>query len=228
MTRSTIRRSVPTIVTSCTGNVLVGEVRRRPAAPRGTCRRPRPSRPAAGVGVRGVRAVPENDMPRSSPSGGRIARVGQPAVTRGRTPARAARRRAGRRSRLTDVSSVGTRVFVARLAGTSVFDPLGDQVGRVRDVVVLVRPKGAPRAVGLVVEVGGPPARVPAAHARDLDRLRAGHLDRPGEHAPVRAARVRDPGGRRAAGPHGRVRRRLRRPRSSRTSRSSCSATATG
>jgi len=46
-------------------------------------------------------------------------------------------------------------VFVARLAGTTVFDPLGDQVGRVRDVVVLVRPKGAPRAVGLVVEVPG-------------------------------------------------------------------------
>ncbi|KQR16814.1 magnesium transporter MgtE N-terminal domain-containing protein [Cellulomonas sp. Leaf334] len=51
------------------------------------------------------------------------------------------------------MSSVGTRVFVARLAGTNVFDPLGDQVGRVRDVVVLVRPKGLPRAVGLVVEV---------------------------------------------------------------------------
>jgi len=46
-------------------------------------------------------------------------------------------------------------VFVARLAGTSVFDPIGDQVGRVRDVVVLLRPKGAPRAVGLVVEVPG-------------------------------------------------------------------------
>lgn len=46
-------------------------------------------------------------------------------------------------------------MFVARLAGTSVFDPLGDQVGRVRDVVVLVRPKGPPRAVGLVVEVPG-------------------------------------------------------------------------
>lgn len=46
-------------------------------------------------------------------------------------------------------------MFVARLAGTSVFDPIGDQVGRVRDVVVLLRPKGAPRAVGLVVEVPG-------------------------------------------------------------------------
>lgn len=51
--------------------------------------------------------------------------------------------------------SAATRVFVARLAGTAVFDPLGDQVGRVRDVVVLVRAKGAPRAVGLVVEVPG-------------------------------------------------------------------------
>ena len=53
------------------------------------------------------------------------------------------------------MSSAGTRVFIARLAGTTVFDPLGDQVGRVRDVVALVREKGAPRAVGLVVEVPG-------------------------------------------------------------------------
>ena len=53
------------------------------------------------------------------------------------------------------MSSVGTRVFVARLAGTAVFDPIGDEVGKVRDVVVLVRLKGAPRAVGLVVEVPG-------------------------------------------------------------------------
>ena len=53
------------------------------------------------------------------------------------------------------MSNVGTRVFVRRLAGTSVFDPLRDQVGRVRDVVVLLRPKGDPRAVGLVVEVPG-------------------------------------------------------------------------
>ncbi|MBU4336610.1 MAG: CBS domain-containing protein [Actinobacteria bacterium] len=53
------------------------------------------------------------------------------------------------------MSSTGTRVFVARLAGTKVFDPLGDQVGRVRDVVLLARQKGAPAAVGLVVEVPG-------------------------------------------------------------------------
>jgi len=51
--------------------------------------------------------------------------------------------------------SAATRVFVARLAGTQVFDPIGDEVGRVRDAVVLIRAKGAPRAVGLVVEVAG-------------------------------------------------------------------------
>ncbi|MDQ1290096.1 MAG: hypothetical protein QG622_3662 [Actinomycetota bacterium] len=48
------------------------------------------------------------------------------------------------------------RVFVARLAGLPVFDPLGDQVGRVRDVVVVFGALGRlPRAVGLVVEVPG-------------------------------------------------------------------------
>lgn len=53
------------------------------------------------------------------------------------------------------MSSAGTQVFVARLAGTMVFDPIGDQVGRVRDVVILMGSKGAPRALGLVVEVPG-------------------------------------------------------------------------
>lgn len=53
------------------------------------------------------------------------------------------------------VSSIGTQVYVAQLAGTPVFDPIGDQVGRVRDVVVLLRLTRAPRAVGLVVEVPG-------------------------------------------------------------------------
>ncbi|MDD9205365.1 magnesium transporter, partial [Georgenia sp. 10Sc9-8] len=47
----------------------------------------------------------------------------------------------------------GPRVYVARLAGTDVFDPLGDRVGRVHDVVVLLRARKPPRAVGLVVEV---------------------------------------------------------------------------
>ena len=47
------------------------------------------------------------------------------------------------------------RVFVARLAGCSVFDPAGDKVGRVRDVLVVYRLKEPPRIVGLVVEVPG-------------------------------------------------------------------------
>jgi CBS domain-containing protein/sporulation protein YlmC with PRC-barrel domain len=49
-----------------------------------------------------------------------------------------------------------SRVFVARLAGLPVFDPMGDQVGRVRDVVAIFRAgRQAPRAVGMVVEVPG-------------------------------------------------------------------------
>jgi Mg/Co/Ni transporter MgtE len=54
------------------------------------------------------------------------------------------------------VSGAPTRVFVARLAGLAVFDPLGDQVGRVRDVIAVFR-GGKPhaRVVGLVVEVPG-------------------------------------------------------------------------
>lgn len=47
-----------------------------------------------------------------------------------------------------------TRVYVARLVGTGVFDPLGDPVGKVRDVVVLLRAGNAPRTLGLIVEVG--------------------------------------------------------------------------
>jgi Mg/Co/Ni transporter MgtE len=50
--------------------------------------------------------------------------------------------------------STATRVYVARLAGLAVFDPNGDQVGRVRDAVARIR-SGAqpPRVVGLVAEV---------------------------------------------------------------------------
>lgn len=46
---------------------------------------------------------------------------------------------------------------MARLAQTAVFDPLGDQVGRARDVVVVYRATltQPPRVVGLVVEVPG-------------------------------------------------------------------------
>jgi Mg/Co/Ni transporter MgtE/sporulation protein YlmC with PRC-barrel domain len=47
-----------------------------------------------------------------------------------------------------------TRVFIARLAGLPVYDPNGDQVGRVRDAVARLRSGGAPpTVVGLTVEM---------------------------------------------------------------------------
>ncbi|MFI6443198.1 magnesium transporter MgtE N-terminal domain-containing protein [Kitasatospora sp. NPDC050543] len=49
-----------------------------------------------------------------------------------------------------------SRVFISHLSGVAVFDPNGDQVGRVRDVVVTLRIGGRPpRVLGLVVEVVG-------------------------------------------------------------------------
>ena len=54
-----------------------------------------------------------------------------------------------------------SKIFVARLIGLDVFDPLGDRLGRLRDVVVLLRPgskpsvRTRPLVVGLVVEVLG-------------------------------------------------------------------------
>ncbi|MDZ8172150.1 magnesium transporter MgtE N-terminal domain-containing protein [Microbacterium xanthum] len=47
------------------------------------------------------------------------------------------------------------RVFVARLTGCAVFDPAGDRLGKVRDVVVIFRADDPPRVVGLIVEIPG-------------------------------------------------------------------------
>src|SRR4051812_31653350 len=49
---------------------------------------------------------------------------------------------------------MGTRVYLARLAGLGVFDPNGDRVGRVRDSVVRLRTTNRPpQVVGLVAEM---------------------------------------------------------------------------
>jgi len=53
------------------------------------------------------------------------------------------------------VTSQPTRIFVSRLVGQAVFDPVGDQVGKLRDVVVALRGTRRPRVLGLVVEVLG-------------------------------------------------------------------------
>lgn len=47
------------------------------------------------------------------------------------------------------------RVFVGRLAGRGVFDPAGDRIGKLRDVLVVYRANVAPRVVGLIVEIPG-------------------------------------------------------------------------
>jgi CBS domain-containing protein len=51
-------------------------------------------------------------------------------------------------------SNLLKRVFLARLAGTAVYDPNGDPVGKVRDAVATLRTNNeAPRILGLVIEV---------------------------------------------------------------------------
>jgi flagellar motility protein MotE (MotC chaperone)/sporulation protein YlmC with PRC-barrel domain len=48
------------------------------------------------------------------------------------------------------------RVYAARLVGLPIFDPQGDQVGKVRDLVVAIRSEtNQPRVLGLVAEVFG-------------------------------------------------------------------------
>ena len=53
-------------------------------------------------------------------------------------------------------SRTPSRIFVSHLTGQAVFDQDGDQVGRIRDVVVMTRAQGQrPRVLGLVAEVTG-------------------------------------------------------------------------
>lgn len=67
--------------------------------------------------------------------------------------------------------SAPTRVFIARLTGTSAFDPSGDQLGKVRDAVASLRAGSRPpRVIGLVLEV--PPRRrifVPMSRVTSID-----------------------------------------------------------
>ena len=55
------------------------------------------------------------------------------------------------------MSTAPTRVYAARLVGLPIFDPQGDQVGKVRDIVAAVRSSAnqPPRVLGLVAEVFG-------------------------------------------------------------------------
>ncbi len=54
------------------------------------------------------------------------------------------------------MSTTPSRIYAARLVGLPIFDPQGDQVGKVRDLVVSLRSEAAqPRVLGLVAEVFG-------------------------------------------------------------------------
>jgi len=54
----------------------------------------------------------------------------------------------------TSKGAILNRVFLARLAGTAVFDPNGDQVGKVRDAVATLRTNNQPpRILGFIIEV---------------------------------------------------------------------------
>jgi len=54
------------------------------------------------------------------------------------------------------VSTAPSRVYAARLVGLPIFDPQGDQVGKVRDLVVTMRAATSrPRVLGMVAEVFG-------------------------------------------------------------------------
>ncbi|WP_346384307.1 CBS domain-containing protein [Nocardioides sp.] len=54
------------------------------------------------------------------------------------------------------MSTAPSRVYAARLVGLPIFDPQGDQVGKVRDLVVAIRSEvSQPRVLGMVAEVFG-------------------------------------------------------------------------
>jgi Mg/Co/Ni transporter MgtE len=75
----------------------------------------------------------------------------------------------------TSKGSALNRVFLARLAGTAVFDPNGDQLGKVRDAVATLRSNNQPpRILGFIVEV--PPRKrifVPITRVTSIDN---GHV----------------------------------------------------
>ncbi len=69
---------------------------------------------------------------------------------------RARRPPGGPHANVAAVSTTPTRVFVARLVGLPIFDPQGDQVAKVRDLVVALRTETSqPRVLGMVAEVFG-------------------------------------------------------------------------
>lgn len=73
------------------------------------------------------------------------------------------------------MSTQPSKIFIARLLGLDVFDPLGDRLGRLRDVVALHRGPAAqggarPSVVGIVIEVlGKKRVFVPMTRVNNID-----------------------------------------------------------
>ena len=90
--------------------------------------------------------------------------------------------------------STPTRVFVARLAGIGVFDPSGDQLGRVRDAVTTLRvDRQPPRVLGLVVELQQRHRIfVPMGRVTRIEPDQVVLVVRHGEHEALRAPAERD------------------------------------
>ena len=75
----------------------------------------------------------------------------------------------------TSKGAILNRVFLARLAGTAVFDPNGDQLGKVRDAVATLRANNQPpRILGFIIEL--PPRKrifIPITRVTSIDN---GHV----------------------------------------------------
>nr|WP_269212726.1 MULTISPECIES: CBS domain-containing protein [unclassified Schaalia] len=53
-----------------------------------------------------------------------------------------------------EIATRRRRIYIGKLVGTGVFDPLGDKVGKIHDVVVAFRLNTVANVIGFVVEVG--------------------------------------------------------------------------
>ena len=110
---------------------------------------------ANGEAVVHRRWAPARDPPLNDVNGTCPERAGSVHID---APGRRSRACGAAGSSLGPVSGSSARVFVSHLSGIGVFDPAGDPLGKVRDLVVVLRhDREPPRVLGLVTEV--PPRR---------------------------------------------------------------------
>lgn len=69
-----------------------------------------------------------------------------------------------------------SKVFVARLANTPVYDPDGDRVGKLRDLIVNYRSAHSPRVNGLLVELLGATRKLVFVQMKDVTSIGSSQL----------------------------------------------------